>query len=210
MIIYDYSGFSIELPAVAIGPRTGKSKEQRRKTGKEQTGGEGMVQYYPVSHIGYEKYPAKTKAISNEVWTKKTSTCSESKPSGIFAWTYINTKTSQYPTRRHFAQTHPPVCKLTSTDTYYTSYRMNSCRNKFSSNFIHSLNQMFLSGNYVSLISFVNGVISSITLWVKLENEKFHPLMFGVHENELFHPLMINQIRNDYISSINVVDNSNE
>lgn len=69
---------------------------------------------------------------------------------------------------------------------------------------------MFLSGNYVSLISFVNGVISSITLWAKLENEKFHPLMFGVHENEFFHPLMINQIRNDYISSINVVGNSNE
>lgn len=40
-----------------------------------------------------------------------------------------------------------------------------------------------------------------------MENEKFHPLMFGVHENELFHPLIINQIRNDYISSINVVGN---
>jgi hypothetical protein len=35
----------------------------------------------------------------------------------------------------------------------------------------------------------------------------FDPSMFGVHENELFHPLIINQIRNDYISSINVVGN---
>jgi hypothetical protein len=41
MIIYDYSGFSIELPAVAIGPRTGNSKEQRRKTGKDQKVGGG-------------------------------------------------------------------------------------------------------------------------------------------------------------------------
>lgn len=84
---------------------------------------------------------------------------------------------------------------------------MNSSRNKFSSNFIHLLSQMFLSGNYVSLISSVNGVISSINLRAKLENEKFHPLMFGVHENELFHPLIISQFRNDYISSINVVGN---
>jgi hypothetical protein len=30
-----------------------------------------MVQYYPVSHIVDEKYSAKTKALSNEVWTKK-------------------------------------------------------------------------------------------------------------------------------------------
>jgi hypothetical protein len=68
MIIYDYSGFSIELPVVAIGPRTGNSKEQRRKTRKEQgRGGEGMVQYYPVSHLVDEKYPAKTKALSNRV-----------------------------------------------------------------------------------------------------------------------------------------------
>jgi hypothetical protein len=66
MIITDYNGFSIELPAVAIGPRTGNSEEQqRRKTGKEQTGGEGIVQ--PVSHLVDEKYPAKTKALSNEV-----------------------------------------------------------------------------------------------------------------------------------------------
>jgi hypothetical protein len=41
MIIYDYSGFSIELPAVTIGPRTGNSKEQRRKTREKQRGGKG-------------------------------------------------------------------------------------------------------------------------------------------------------------------------
>jgi hypothetical protein len=65
--MYNYSGFSIELLAVVIGPRPVKSEEQRRKTGKVQTGGEGMVQYYPVSHLLDEKYPGKTKALSNGV-----------------------------------------------------------------------------------------------------------------------------------------------
>jgi hypothetical protein len=67
MIITAYSGFSIELPAVAIGPRTGNSEEQRRKTGKEQRGGEGMVQYYSVSHLVDEENPAKTIGLSKRV-----------------------------------------------------------------------------------------------------------------------------------------------
>lgn len=67
---------------------------------------------------------------------------------------------------------------------------------------------MFLSGNYVSLISFCKwSYFIHKSLSPKLENEKFHPLMLGVHENELFHPLTISQIRNDYILSINVVGN---